>query len=442
MEIDMNYVNPRCLLVLILGFLAICTPTVNAQLWQPVQYQDSYVFHGRFEQTSNVLDVDGSHALLRGTNGGAYIFRLEADDTWILEAEIAMVEEGISFGFQGCIDDGIAIISALGWVDAEGVRRGRAYAYERDSKTGTWNATYIFEPLDLAPEDAGLAGYNFGFRMALDGGLVVITDSRAANAGDFNVGYVRFFERTAPGNWTASDTYFGLAADDRFGSAVDIHRGTVDICAIGANQLEIPDANGTIEFFIRNEAGSWIPQSNLLEGPGESSWPTDIDITGGRMAVSASNQYGLPGIVQIWEGGEDDWTRRTTLLGGGEEKGGFGQTVQLGTSKMVVTQWFTAGLPSDGAAMIYEVNSEGEWRLTNTFNGALDFPSNLGATAGLIGDHLLVRNASGVVRNYLREVFDYPPDPVKDTCPGDINGDGVVDAADLGLLLSTWGFCL
>ena len=26
-------------------------------------------------------------------------------------------------------------------------------------------------------------------------------------------------------------------------------------------------------------------------------------------------------------------------------------------------------------------------------------------------------------------------------CPGDINGDGQVDGADLGALLSTWGIC-
>jgi hypothetical protein len=31
--------------------------------------------------------------------------------------------------------------------------------------------------------------------------------------------------------------------------------------------------------------------------------------------------------------------------------------------------------------------------------------------------------------------------PPSSGCPSDLNGDGRVDAADLGLLIATWGFC-
>lgn len=431
----MQLKNRGTLATLCLGVLTACTAVANAQSWLPLPYQNDFVNHGRFSFTTGVLDTGGSRALLKRGNG-VCINRLESDDTWTLEADIAAPEPDIDFGFQGCIDEDIAIVTAPGWVDDDGVERGRAYAYERDPKSGEWNLTYTFEPYDIDPDSAGLGGFTFGYRVSLDDGLAVITDKRALE----DRGYARFFERTAPGTWVERNTFFGLADEDRFGASVDIQSGLVDLCAVGASQLEMPDANGTIEFFIRDESGNWVPQPDLLEGPGELGWPTDIDIAGGRMAVSASNQYGLPGIVEIWEGSEDEWNRRTTILGGGEEKGFFGSTVQLWTSKLLVTQVFTLGLPSDGAALLYESNDEGEWRITHAFNGALNFPSNSGCSARMIGDHVLVRT-NDMVRDHIRDEYQYPPDPPRPGCTGDLNGDGIVDAGDLGLLIAAWGVC-
>jgi len=37
--------------------------------------------------------------------------------------------------------------------------------------------------------------------------------------------------------------------------------------------------------------------------------------------------------------------------------------------------------------------------------------------------------------------FEFPAAPPVPSCPGDINGDGVVDGADLGALLNAWGIC-
>lgn len=360
----------------------------------------------------------------------------------MLEAEIPAVDEGIGFGSKGAIDGDVAIISAPNWVDAEGVQRGRAYAYERESKGGSWEQTYTFDPIFIDPDDAGQAGFRFGFDLALDDGLVAISDSRAGFQGRTDLGYVRFFELIGPGDWVTAGEYFGISDGDRFGITLDIDRGAGDLCAVGASQLGVEDANGTIEFFIRQTAGDWLPQPQLIQGPGEIFlWPSDIDITGRQMAIGGVNAYGLPGLVQIWEESENDWIHRTTLLGGGEDKGGFGETVQLGTSRLLVTQSFTLGLPSDGAAMIYERNQAGEWRISQAFNGALDFPISEGCTAGMIGDHVLVRNGAGPVRNFKRTVFDFPCDDPEPSCPGDVNGDGIVNSSDLGLLLGAWGVC-
>lgn len=37
--------------------------------------------------------------------------------------------------------------------------------------------------------------------------------------------------------------------------------------------------------------------------------------------------------------------------------------------------------------------------------------------------------------------FEFPASAPPSSCPGDVNGDGVVDGADLGLLLGAWGAC-
>jgi len=37
--------------------------------------------------------------------------------------------------------------------------------------------------------------------------------------------------------------------------------------------------------------------------------------------------------------------------------------------------------------------------------------------------------------------FEFPAASPVPTCPGDVNGDGLVDGADLGLLLGAWGTC-
>ena len=39
----------------------------------------------------------------------------------------------------------------------------------------------------------------------------------------------------------------------------------------------------------------------------------------------------------------------------------------------------------------------------------------------------------------LKAWFDCPPTP--NQCAGDLNGDGRVDGADLGLLIAMWGVC-
>ncbi len=98
--------------------------------------------------------------------------------------------------------------------------------------------------------------------------------------------------------------------------------------------------------------------------------------------------------------------------------------------------------------------------------GQLNVPADLGPVVQISGDRsnvTMVLLADGSVRHWgqWNEVWTNPTPPAgvgtwreiacggyhaigipdQPPCPGDVNGDGVADGADLSILLSSWGAC-
>ena len=86
-----------------------------------------------------------------------------------------------------------------------------------------------------------------------------------------------------------------------------------------------------------------------------------------------------------------------------------------------------SGLPAMGAGSVIRVRQDGS---TTTLIDGLWIPSGL----EVVGDDVYVAQMLfGTITRY--------PGIAPRSCVGDLNGDGRVDGADMGLLISTWGVC-
>lgn len=87
----------------------------------------------------------------------------------------------------------------------------------------------------------------------------------------------------------------------------------------------------------------------------------------------------------------------------------------------------TQGIYAPGTGRVIRVRADGSF---DTFIGGLFMPT----AVEVVGDDVYVAQfVPGTVSRY--------PGLAPQPCPGDINGDGIVDSADIGLVIASWGFC-
>ena len=206
--------------------------------------------------------------------------------------------------------------------------------------------------------------------------------------------------------------------------------GFVRAISVGDEFTLAVEANGTVRAWGLNTFG-------------QSDVPANLN---GVLRVAGGSQFAL---AQRTEGTVVAWGRND-----------FGQCnvpAKLGTVVDVVGgAWHAVALRADRSVVCWGRNEFGQ----------LNVPADLGPVVQISGDRsnvTMVLLADGSVRHWgqWNEVWTNPTPPAgvgtwreiacggyhaigipdQPPCPGDVNGDGVADGADLSILLSSWGAC-
>ena len=190
------------------------------------------------------------------------------------------------FGFSTAWQGNVAIVGAPFDNDAA-TNAGSAYVYGFDPVTGVWTEQQKLFALNPQAQDT------FGFRVALDGDIAVISaEGDDENGADSGAVYVLRFD-TDTSQWLQEAKLMASdgAVNDRFGSAVAV---SGEVIVVGAwFDDDSGDASGSAYMF-RYDAGSgqWLEQAKVLafDGQANDGFGTSAVARGDTVIVGAPSQ--------------------------------------------------------------------------------------------------------------------------------------------------------
>ena len=267
-------------------------------------------------------------------SGAAYIFERRGD-AWVQAAELLPEdgEAGVWFGRWTAIEGEVAVVGApLADVVGDDDDAGAAYVFELQD--GEWVQRQRL--VAVAP----LAAQQFGWTVAIDGDVIIVS---ASNEGDGGGQKVHVFRRR--GEWwlpeaelVASDG----AADDFFGGDVDVSGDTIVVGAKGSDSFAGANS-GAVYVFQRGPDG-WVESAKLEPDDAFVSdrFGRSLAIAGDTLVVGAYlEDAGAPdgGSVYVFQRSVDGWRQQAKLTG-------------LGTQEM---DWFGYDVATDGDTIVVGV---------------------------------------------------------------------------------------
>ena len=294
------------------------------------------------DQFGRNVAIDGNTAIIgsprdnNGLNdsGSAYIFTLQADNSWVQTAMLTAADrdDNDEFGNSVSIDGDTALVGSFGDDDG-GANSGSGYIFSRQ-EDGSWTQTaklvasdassgdlmgrrsisisgdtavvgaygngtgsvYIFtrqgdgnwlETAKITPADGG-NGDEFGRNVSVDGDTIVVGARHNDEAGE-DSGATYIFNRQGDGSWTqtAKLTAADAAPGDRFGYSVFLKGNTL---AIGAyNDDDNGTDSGSTYIFQRQADGSWTQVNKIIAPDGaETDWfGYSVSTDGNNLIVGA-----------------------------------------------------------------------------------------------------------------------------------------------------------
>ena len=355
-----------------------------------------------------------------GPNSGAvYVYRLNQSE-WVFEQKIVSptANHGALFGLSCCFGttEEEIIVGAF-FESLTNYTSGGAYVYRR---TGTdWS--FIQK---LSAPGAPVAAY-FGRSVAVSGQNLIIGASGYRTASDQSAqGAAMLYQRDEEEwVWTLKDLILSPSPQyyQAFGEWIDITDTTVAICSPGftgevgvglVNTFSI-EPEGTLQHLQR------IDPPNV--GCKSFGFPCIFSPSGNRLMLGAYRstfEIHQEGAAYIYQAGESGWDRPVSLIPPiTGENNFFGLSGAFTESESEI---FVSSPRCD----LEEINAGVVFRFELrdcTENGQLDAWD---IASGLESD----TNEDGI------------PDSCQGKdCPGDFNGDGLVNGSDMGLLLSVFG---
>jgi hypothetical protein len=177
-------------------------------------------------------------------NGTAYVFRRDANGSWIQEAMLFASDGALQDAFGSSVAmDGELVVAGANKADAGGPDGGAAYVFRGDG-SGNWTQEAKLTPIGHSPGD------EFGGAVAVSGSVVLVGSKNGdGNGADSGAAYV--FRNDGNGNWTQEARLNPPASgsSQKFGTSVELFD---DYAIVGA-----PDAGtGGEVYLFRNEANS------------------------------------------------------------------------------------------------------------------------------------------------------------------------------------------
>ncbi len=297
---------------------------------------------------ANFADADASNV------GAAYLFELEAGDSWQEVAKVYASDMADSdhFGDAVAIDGDRAIVGAR-FKDIGGDADGEAYFFERDDN-GNWLEVTRTQGHDTQPHDF------FGSAVAIQGDWALVAASEESSGGD-DAGAVYCFERADNGQWNEMAK---IQAGDRepldfFGAAVAL---AGDWAVIGApGEDSGGSAAGACYFFAHDGNGVWLEVDKVLANDLQngSGFGTSVTLWGHRALVGANESSTSgpdPGSAYFLELDDDGHWREVAKVQAHDHDpyDGFGGSVSLSASHAIVgAPWVDDGGNQAGAAYLF-----------------------------------------------------------------------------------------
>jgi hypothetical protein len=371
--------------------------------------------------------------------GSASVYRTENGATWALEQKllpslpVGFLSEQ-DFAVSVDIDGDVVVVGAPrfgsdgGFTGEEFNGPGAAYIFRRD-EGGTWVVEQIIQA------DDPIAFGEFGFSVCLRGETVVV--------GARQEGAAYVFERV-DGLWVQDQRLVAPNdAGDQFGSSVGMDSSSI---IVGAPQDN--DAGGlagsAYVFVLPDGARGWMFEAELLasDAAAGDNFGNSVGIAADRIIVGA--HFDTAGAFQsgsayVFERSRGRWIEHQKLTASdAAATDRFGESVRIQANTILVGAPFQeAPLANSGAVYLFHLQ-EGQWVERGQITATTPVAS---ARFGLDCDMdlpLMVAGAPMYGPQGSAFVFNVAPSPEPVM---DLNCDGIVDGADLGMLLKEWGAC-
>jgi len=410
------------------------------------EHETLFAAEGVFEDKFGAgLAIDGDSIVIGATgaddfgsfSGAVYFFRRDGVGQWMQEARLT---EPIGAAVLNSFGDGVAIVGDIALVGATHVFGfGAVYVFQREPMNGWAHKSTLLR------SDPSV-GDGFGHPIVFDGEIAIVGARGDDENGDGS-GAAYVFRMIAPNSWlqeqklTPSDAVEG----QQFGAGL---AQSGDRLLVGAPTSTGDPGLGAAYVFHRDVKGVWVEESRLST---ESLQVDDFfgESVGlcGDIAIVGAPLHDLPGMSSsgsafAFRYNGDSWSFDGALAAPDASMNDlFGQDVSvLGSYALIGARLADAPYGMQvGAVYLFRRTALG-WQESETF---VDSDPSAGETLGsriALDAKLAIisatskRDSEGIATG---AALLYDLSTV--LCPLDINADGVIDTADLGLLISRFG---
>ncbi|MHC4510547.1 MAG: LamG-like jellyroll fold domain-containing protein, partial [Planctomycetota bacterium] len=368
-------------------------------------------------------------------NGKAYIFKWDGAG-WSQQQKL-LASDGAAgdwFGQSVSISGDLAIVGAWG-DDDNGSESGSAYMFG-------WDGTSWVQQQKLLAAD-GAAGDRFGRSVSLSGDFAIVgapkDDDKGNNSGS---AYIFKWDGTS---WVQQQKLLASdgAARDQFGPSVSI---SGDLAIVGAPGDDDKGKWTGSAYIFKRDGTSWVQQQKLLASDGAAIdfFGTSVSISG-DLAIVGADEAGSAYIFK-WDG--TSWVQQQKLLASDGAAGdGFGVSVSISGDLAIVGahydddkgEWTGSAyiFKRDGTSWVQQqklLASDGA--AGDRFGVSVSISGNLAVVGAYWDDDACPGDiACDSGSAYLLNL----PGPISRAYASDLNSDGIVDSADMCIMVDHWG---